>query len=473
MPTVNIKFPFFALSLAILVATTSPVRVTGQTAQELAQYTGLTLPKPETVPGVVVLKTRANQGFNIQSTAAIEKLAMTMGAQSVRKLLPGKNQKTPFGGGATTYVLQFSPSADVSSIVDRLANEQDITYIEPAYIFKLFGRPNDTDFQKQLYLSQSQLGEILAIPANHDVTVAVIDTGIDTSHPDLQGHIIGGYNFLSTANAPIDDQGHGTHIAGIIGARINNKLGTVGLNPRSKILNLKIASGTGFGSQVAAADAIRYAVDNGAKIINCSWGYFVYNQVLKDAVEYALSQGVIVIAAMGNDGNSLKQFPAGFPGVTAVGAIDSKLNYASFSNVGDHIAFVENGVDILSTAPGGKTASLTGTSQSTAILSGIASRILSYNPRLTGQEVGTIMLLSAEPIADGQRSANSGNGYIVAEKLFRSLNIPSANGFITEEGALAEPANTDDPPQKSDEAFWLTILLFPYRIIEFLFGGLI
>ncbi|NBV84104.1 hypothetical protein EBR57_08300 [bacterium] len=177
---------------------------------------------------------------------------------------------------------------------------------------------------------------------------------------------------------------------------------------------------------------------------------------------------MMIVAAMGNDGNSLKQFPAGFAGVTAVGAVDAKLNHASFSNVGGHIGFVENGVDILSTAPGGKTASLTGTSQSTAILSGISSRILSYNPKLTGQEVGTILLLSAEPLGEGQRSVESGNGYIVVEKLFRALNIPSANGFVSEEGADVD-YKAAAPHESRDEAFWMTILLFPWRIIEFLF----
>ena len=464
MPTVNIKFAIFALLYMAILS----IGIMGQTSHELAEYTGLTLPKPETTPGVLVLKTRPNQGFNIQSATAIEKIATRMGAQSVRKLAPGKNQKIPFGGAATTYVLQFHPSANLTPLIDQLSGQPEIAYVEPAYIFKLFGSPNDLDYPKQAYLSQTQLGELLAMPANHDVTVAVIDTGIDASHPDLEGHIIGGYNFLSTPNVPADDQGHGTHIAGIISARINNKYGTVGLNPKSKILNLKIASGTGFGSQVTAADAIRYAVDNGAKIINCSWGYFVYNQVLKEAVEYALSQGVMIVAAMGNDGNSLKQFPAGFAGVTAVGAVDAKLNHASFSNVGGHIGFVENGVDILSTAPGGKTASLTGTSQSTAILSGISSRILSYNPKLTGQEVGTILLLSAEPLGEGQRSVESGNGYIVVEKLFRALNIPSANGFVSEEGADVD-YKAAAPHESRDEAFWMTILLFPWRIIEFLF----
>ena len=466
----NIKIPIFALAIAGLLWTHT---IVAQSAAELARYTGITLPKPETVPGVIILKTKLNLGFNIQSTDTLSKVAKELGAQSIRKLAPEKGIKTPFSGAAATYVLQFSPSADINAVLEQLSDQPDIAYAEPAYTFKLFGgTPDDLDYLlKQTYLSTSQLGEILAMPANHDVTIAVIDTGVDATHPDLQGHLIGGYNFLVTKNAPIDDSGHGTHIAGIIGARINNHLGTAGLNPKSKIISLKIASATGIGSQVAAAEAIRYAVDNGARIINCSWGYFVYNQVLKEAVDYAIAQGVIVVAAMGNNGNQLKQFPAGFLGVIAVGSMDHNLNHASFSNVGEHIAFVEEGVGIVSTAPGGKTASLSGTSQSAAIITGIASRILSYNPRLTAHEVGTILMLSAEPIGEGQRNPESGNGYIVIEKLFNALNIPSATGFIAEDGAI--PEDYKPAPVKAPEPFWLTIILVPYRIIEFLFGGLI
>lgn len=467
--TVNIKIPIFALAIISLILTGS---IVGQTAEELAHYTGITLPKPDTVPGIVILKTKPNLGFNIQSNDTVAKVAYQLGAIGIRKLPAEKGIKTPFSGAAATYTLQFSPSADINAIVEQLSDEPDVAYAEPAYTFKLFGTPNDLDFAKQSYLSQNQLGEILAMPANHDVIVAVIDTGIDATHPDLQGHLLGGYNFLATRNAPVDDSGHGTHIAGIIGARINNTFGTAGLNPKSKIISLKIASATGISSQLAAAEAIRYAVDNGARIINCSWGYFVYNQVLKEAVDYAIAQGVIVVAAMGNEGSPLKQFPAGFPGVLAVGAMDHKQMHASFSNVGEHIAFVEEGIAILSTAPGGKTASLTGTSQSTAIITGIASRILSYNPKLTSHEVETIMMLSSEPIGEGQRNHESGNGYIVIEKLFTALNIPSANGFIADDGAIEQDYKPADPP-KAPEAVWVTILLFPYRILEFLFGGLI
>jgi len=468
-PTVNIKFPIFALAVILFLG---PHSIAGQSAEELAQYTGITLPKPETVPGVIVLKTKLNLGFNIQSTDTISQVAKELGAQSFRKLAPEKGIKTSFSGAAATYVLQFSPSTNINTLIEQLSDQPDIAYAEPAYTFKLFSVPDDLEYIKQPYLSQTQLKELLAMPANHDVTVAIIDTGIDATHPELQGHLIGGYNFLATQNAPVDDSGHGTHIAGIIGARINNHLGTAGLNPKSKIISLKIASATGIGSQVAAAEALRYAVDNGARIINCSWGYFVYNQVLKEAIDYAIAQGVIVVAAMGNEGNSLKQFPAGFPGVIAVGAMDKSMNRASFSNIGEHVAFVEEGIGILSTAPAGKTASLTGTSQSAAIITGIASRILSYNPKLTAHEVATIMMLSAEPIGDGQRNPESGNGYIVVEKLFTALNIPSANGFIADDGAIEQDYKPQEKPSVA-EPFWVTILLFPYRIVEFLFSGLI
>ena len=467
-PQVNIKIIIFALGIII----GAPSWVIGQTPEELSVYTGITLPPITTIPGAIVLKTRANQGFNIQAVDSIGTKAYEMGAKSVRKLPPPPGEKTPFGGGSSTYVMEFPPTANIPQIITTLSQRTNIDYVEPVYIVQLFYNPNDPNFSKQTYISDSQLGEILALPANHDVIIAVIDTGVDSGHVDLKDHLIGGVNFLNTESPPNDEHGHGTHIAGIIGAHINNQMGIAGLNPKSKIMSLKIAGSNGIGSQVAAAEAIRYAVDNGARLINCSWGYFVYNQILKDAVEYAISKGVVVVAAMGNNGSPLKQYPAGFSGVIAVGSMDSTHQRASFSNTGEHIRFLAEGVNILSLAPGGGTLALSGTSQSTAIITGIISRIFSYNPQLSAHDVGTLMMLSAEPLGDGQRTSESGYGYVQVEKLFLALNAPSANGFIGENGVIDKEFKPKNSAPAS-EPFWLSILLIPYRIIEFFIGGLI
>ena len=447
--------------------------ILAQTPAELVRYTGVTLPAPDFEPGTVIVKTKAPNGFQIQSASLLPGIAKKMGAVSIREiLLPSariRGQAVP----VVTYVMRFAPTVNIGEVIREFAASPEVDYAEPNYIFKLFSPPNDPDYAQQAYLNQTNLAPLLTMPVNYNVVVAVVDTGVDLESADLKPHLVSGNAFTLSRpdNVPIDENGHGTHLAGIIAAVINNKTGIVGLNPRARIMPLRVTNAAGAGTQLDAAEAIRYAADNGARIINCSWGYYVYSQILKDAVDYAISKGVIVVAAMGNDGSNLKQFPAAFPGVLAIGAIGIDMKRAGFSNIGDHISFVEYGVDIVSTLPGGKTGKKSGTSQSAAIVSGIISRMLSYKSTLTASEISTLLIFSAESLGDGHRTPETGLGVISIEGLFRTMNIPSSDQVIGEDGGAIQdvtPVHSPDP-----EPFWLSILLFPYRIIAGIIGFLI
>lgn len=432
-----------------------------QTTDELSRYTGLTLPKPYWIPGNLIVKLRVNLGFNAQTGGKSVARLQALGATGIKVVNDPLAART-LGGSTATVILTFPPSVDLELMKHRAESEPDVLYAEPAYPVELFGMANDPGFKSQSYLYQKQLAEILTLPINHDVIVALIDTGVDASNPDLEGHVIAGKNWVSPNELPTDSHGHGTHLAGIISARNQNKFGVVGLNPRAKLMPLKIVNSTGIGSQIDAAEAIRFAVDNRARIIVCGWGYFIYNQVLKDAVDYALSRGALVVSAAGNQGGSLRQYPAAFAGVIAVGSLDANGNHASFSNVGEHIAFVDDGKDIVGLGLKGTQMSWTGTSQSSAIVAGIASRVLSYNPNLSGTDVRTILMLSAEPIDSVQKSVECGHGRIVSEKLFRALNVPSGNEILGDDGRVV----ADIVSAPVAEPIWMTVLLIPYRILE-------
>lgn len=203
-----------------------------------------------------------------------------------------------------------------------------------------------------------------------DVVVAVIDTGVDRAHPDIQeviwsnpGEIPGngvdddgngyvddtwGYDFISNDNQPTDGHGHGTHCAGTVASPINT-VGVVGLAPQAKIMAVKGLSDQGSGSDFGLAQAVMYAADNGAHILSNSWGGFGNSPTLKDAFEYAHLMGATSIAAAGNDNVDLVNFiPANYPTVIAVAASDPNDNKASFSNFGDLIDVAAPGVAILS-----------------------------------------------------------------------------------------------------------------------------
>lgn len=209
------------------------------------------------------------------------------------------------------------------------------------------------------------------------VTVAVIDTGIEMTHPDLQGKVTKGYDFVNDKESPEDDNGHGTHVSGIITAT-RNDAGTVGVSHGTSIMPIKVLNSTGSGYVSDVAKGIYWAVDNGAQVINLSLGTSKDTDVLRRAVNYAANKGVPMVAAAGNDYGAPCQYPAAYDNVICVVATDSSNRLASFSNVGGELA--APGVSNYSTFLGGTYRYLSGTSMaaphvagSLAILRGICT----------------------------------------------------------------------------------------------------
>ncbi|MCA1645905.1 MAG: DUF5719 family protein [Chloroflexi bacterium] len=191
-------------------------------------------------------------------------------------------------------------------------------------------------------------------PSATDVVVAVLDTGVDLTHPDLRPNLLldQGYDFLKDVASPQDDESHGTAVAGIIGAVGNNRLGVTGVAWHVKLLAIKALNSQGRGPDSAMVKAILYAADQGARVINISSTGARYSAALETAVQYAQDKGALVVAAAGNTGNgdNAVNYPAAFDGVLAVAAIDDKDQLASFSQRQPYVALAAPGVDVPSTA---------------------------------------------------------------------------------------------------------------------------
>ena len=169
---------------------------------------------------------------------------------------------------------------------------------------------------------------------SQDVLIAILDTGIDKTHIDLAGQVIASVNF--TQSPTVDDiDGHGTHIAGIIGAIANNGAGIAGLAYNCSLMNVKVADDRGFVDAEVVAEGIVWAVDNGAKVINMSLTLTEPTQALEDAVDYAWSKGAILVAAAGNNGSLTPMYPAYYANCLAVTATNSNDLLALLSNYGD------------------------------------------------------------------------------------------------------------------------------------------
>ena len=202
--------------------------------------------------------------------------------------------------------------------------------------------------------------------------MAVLDTGIDGDHKDLEGQVVAVANF--TVSSTVDDiYGHGTHIAGIIAAISDNDIGIVGVAPECRLMNAKVADDKGRCQASTVAEAIIWAVDNGASVINISIELGEPSPELEDAINYAWNQGAIIITAAGNDGNQAPVYPAYYEKCIAVAATKPDDTLAPLSNYGDWIDVAAPGFNTYSTMPGDNYGYKTGTSFATAYVSGLAA----------------------------------------------------------------------------------------------------
>jgi subtilisin family serine protease len=223
-------------------------------------------------------------------------------------------------------------------------------------------------------------------------------SGIDD---DDNGYIddIYGYDFINNDGDPTDDAGHGTHCSGTIAAAGDNGLNVVGVCWNARVMGLKFLGAGGSGSTDDAVDAFYYAVENGADVTSNSWGGGGYSTTMEEAINYAYSQGVVMVAAAGNDGDTDPQYPAYYDNMISVAATDSDDQKASFSTYGDWVDIAAPGVSILSLRASGGTATADGTSMACPHVAGASALLLSANPLLTPDEVYTLLTETVDPIA--------------------------------------------------------------------------
>lgn len=297
---------------------------------------------------------------------------------------------------------------DVEEAIQKLENNPNLEYAEPNYIFTAQWTPNDTyysGYQYGLQTTQTNLAWDVT-KGSTGQEIAVIDTGVDYTHPDLDGKTILGYDFVADDNNPMDENGHGTHVAGIAAAETNNATGIAGMAPNTKVLAVRVLDASGSGTLDDIASGIRYAADNGAEVINMSLGCNCHTVALEDAVNYAWNKGVVVVAAAGNDGVSTTFEPASYTNVIAVGAVDSRDRKASFSNWGTWVDVVAPGVQIASTYPGNQYVYMDGTSMASPFVAGLAA-LLKGQGR-TNVQVRQAIELTADPVSGTGKNSKYG-----------------------------------------------------------------
>lgn len=415
--------------------------------------------EPASMPGRLLVKFKSEL-----AAADAEAGAVQLGAREVRRLRAGGKAQTRVAN--RWRLMLFAEDANIGQIMERVSRLPGVAWVEPDYIVYAAEIPNDSRFNELWGMHNTgQTGgtadadidapEAWDILAGGNTLVAVVDTGIDYNHPDLAanvwsnpGEIAGnfvdddgngyvddtrGWDFVSNDNNPFDDNSHGTHVSGTIAAVGNNSQGVVGVNRSASIMPLKFLNASGSGSTADAVEAIYYAIDNGAKVMNHSWGGGGFSQSLSDAFTASQNANIVMAVAAGNSSRNIDTsptYPASLPqpNIIAVAATTHNDALASFSNYG--AAGVDLGAPgeaILSSVPNNGYSSFNGTSMATPHVAGAASLLLAAQPGLGFQQVKDLLMTTADPVPALAGRTVSGGRLNLHDALAAVGNPPPVN----------------------------------------------
>jgi len=355
--------------------------------------------------------------------------------------------------------------------INKLKHDKIILSYQKNNQYKLHNLPNDPLYDQQWYLAEI---EVLKARINfslaNPVLLAVIDTGIDYNHPDLQGSLwinsaedknnngiidpwdndgidddgngyiddVSGWDFvdaprfpdngdyLNPDNDPMDEyqSGHGTQIAGIISAQRNNDIGIAGITPETKIMNLRAGTAGGYLEEDDVARAIIYAIENGARVINMSFGDVVVSRFMKDVIRFAYDKDIVLVASSGNSGTNELHYPSGFHQVISVGASADSGALAGFSSWGQTLDLVAPGIDIKSTSIGGGYNNVNGTSFSAPMVAAGAAMLLSDFPYWTNEQVRNVL-----------KTSSTDQGYTGWDEYYGAGNLNLNNASLIKDGS--------------------------------------
>jgi len=324
--------------------------------------------------------------------------------------------------GGNVYVIETTSESDLDSLEDS----DIVDSVEVDAPVKMFADTIDWG------ISKIGANEVWEDGDGSGVIIAVIDTGIQLNHPDLVSNIVSGYDFTNGDSVADDDNGHGTHVAGIASA-MSNGVGTIGAGYSARLMPVKVLNASGYGYLSDVAKGIYFAADNGARVINMSLGSSYDSDILRNAVLYASRKGVLLVAAAGNDYGSPCSYPAAYSSVVCVVATDSNNRLASFSNIGGELA--APGVSNYSTYKGSTYKYLSGTSMASPHVAGAAAVIMSACTDCTTTEVRDILRNNSVDLGEVGQDIIFGYGLV---------DLVSSINKITEEEIVDEPIEEDD-----------------------------
>jgi thermitase len=312
------------------------------------------------------------------------------------------------------------PEQALDAVSQALQSTGRFTFVERDFVAHGGATPDDPDFGSQWHLAKIQASSAWGISiGSASVPIAVIDSGVDPTHPDLATKLLPGWNFLTGTSNTADtgaNGGHGTAVSGAAAAATNNLIGVAGVGWENPILPLVVLSSSNYATYSNIASAINYAADHGARIISISIGGSMASSTLQSAVDYAWSKGAVIFAAAMNNSSTTPYYPAACNNVLAISATESTDTLASFSNYGSWIDLSAPGDGIITTEMGGGYWSCWGTSLATPIAAAVGALALSENPSLSAQALVTLLEQNSDDLGTPGHDIYYGWGRVNAYK---------------------------------------------------------
>ncbi len=380
---------------------------------------------------------------------------------------------------ASLVLVEFSPEKSIDEAIETLRNVPSVEDASPSGRFSIAFVPDDPDFPNEWGLADIRCPDAWDTTTGAPtVTIAIVDSGCDLSHPDLATQLEPGWNAITSGAQPQDDHGHGTHVSGTIGAIGNNGTQVAGVTWQCRLLPVKVLDATGHSVGASIAQGIAWAATR-CWIINCSLQGPVDDLAMRAAILGARSRGVLVVAAMGNFGwtETKPSYPAAYAkdidNVLAVGAVDqahrrSVWSATKSSNTGSWIGIAAPGTQILSTALGGGTINMSGTSMASPHVAGVAGLVWSTNDKISAQQVISTLEATATALQDSAADPvpNSSYGYgLLDAKAAVDAVAPAVGDFPTSEdqpgfddstrvaaGDVEQPGETEQPDEAEQPA---------------------
>jgi subtilisin family serine protease len=384
-------------------------------------------------------------------------------AAAARPELPA--QASPATRLSRNRVIIRVPAGREDAYLAQLQRDPRVVYAQRDHIVAAQDLPDDPRYGEQWHLERIGMPAVWSVITSTMATpIAILDTGARTDHPDLAGNLwtnagevpnngqdddgngyiddIHGMRFFHTysggqaypqVNPDVnDDNGHGTHVAGIAGAVGNNTTGVSGVSWKARLMIVRVLDESALGWESDIIQGLEYAVDNGARVINMSLGQADPSPALSEAIDYAEAHGVVVIAASGNQGGALL-YPAAYPSVLAVGASDQSDQRASFSAYGPQLDLLAPGVSLLSTWPGVPYFTKSGTSMAAPQVTATAALLRSLRPNLSPAQIRFCIAVSAADLGPPGRDDLTGWGRLDAARALRpcpsTLYLPTILAF--------------------------------------------